>query len=323
MEFAEKIAERHAERRQRPAARRLVRRDGARSCAEGEEYHRFAWHDRKAWWQQEQGILAYLILDGIARTTPSTRKLARESAAFYNALFLDHDSGGVYFNVLANGMPYLLGTERLKGSHSMSGYHSTELCYLAAVYSNLLVTKQPLDLLLQAEAGRVRGQHPARLAGHPAAGQHQDRARSGSTAQRWTDFDAEKLTVNLPKSDMDLRVKVRVAPAALADTFTATTEIDGDTADADAVRRPGPGGAGRAPARAGEGRRGPAEEADGGRDRPEVDLRRGDAGVRLREAEARHRRRRDRRRGDRRGPAGDRRRRAERRVTFADAVSVS
>ena len=47
---------------------------------------------------------------------------------------------------------------------------------------------------------------------------------------RWTDFDAEKLTVNLPKSDTDLRVKVRVAPAALADTFTATTEIDGDTA---------------------------------------------------------------------------------------------
>jgi hypothetical protein len=28
----------------------------------GEKFHRFAWHDRKAWWQQEQGILAYLIL---------------------------------------------------------------------------------------------------------------------------------------------------------------------------------------------------------------------------------------------------------------------
>ena len=43
-------------------------------------------------------------------------------------------------------MPYLLGTERLKGSHSMSAYHNTELCYLAAVYTNLLITKQPLDL---------------------------------------------------------------------------------------------------------------------------------------------------------------------------------
>ena len=47
---------------------------------------------------------------------------------------------------LANGIPYLMGTERFKGSHSMSGYHSTELCYLAATYTNLLITKQPLDL---------------------------------------------------------------------------------------------------------------------------------------------------------------------------------
>ena len=31
----------------------------------GDEVHRFAFHDRKAWWQQEQGILAYLILHGV------------------------------------------------------------------------------------------------------------------------------------------------------------------------------------------------------------------------------------------------------------------
>ena len=83
----------------------------------------------------------------------------------------------VYFNVLANGMPYLLGNERFKGSHSMSGYHSTELCYLAAVYTNLLITKQPIDLLLQAAAGRLQGPHPARLAGHPAAGQRSRSSR--------------------------------------------------------------------------------------------------------------------------------------------------
>ena len=45
------------------AARRLVRRGRARRKP-GEECHRFAWHDRKAWWQQEQAILAYLILAG-------------------------------------------------------------------------------------------------------------------------------------------------------------------------------------------------------------------------------------------------------------------
>ncbi|NTW04087.1 MAG: N-acyl-D-glucosamine 2-epimerase, partial [Oscillochloris sp.] len=108
----------------------------------GEEQHRLVFHDRKAWWQQEQGILAYLILHGILKD-PEHLRHARESAAFYNAFFLDHDDGAVYFNVTANGfVPYLVGTERFKGSHSMSGYHSTELCYLAAVYTNLLITRQ-------------------------------------------------------------------------------------------------------------------------------------------------------------------------------------
>ena len=36
-----------------------------RALEPGEECHRFAFHDRKAWWQQEQGILAYLILHGV------------------------------------------------------------------------------------------------------------------------------------------------------------------------------------------------------------------------------------------------------------------
>ena len=81
-------------------------------------------------------------------------RLGREAASFYNALFLDHDDGGVYFNVLANGLPYLVGNERLKGSHSMSGYHSIELCYLAAVYTNLLIREQPLDLHFKPKATR-------------------------------------------------------------------------------------------------------------------------------------------------------------------------
>ena len=123
-----------------------------RTLQAGEKIHRYAWHDRKAWWQQEQAILAYLILAGVHKK-PEYVKLARESAAFYNAWFLDQDSGGIYFNVLANGMPYLVGTEREKGSHSMSGYHSFELCYLAAVYGNLLVNKQPMDFYFKPKPG--------------------------------------------------------------------------------------------------------------------------------------------------------------------------
>ena len=105
----------------------------------GEKFHRFVWHDRKAWWQQEQGILAYYIMAGVYNENPDFLRFAREGTSFYNAWFLDTTSGGVYFNVLANGQPYALGTERGKGSHSMAGYHSFELCYLAAIYINLLV----------------------------------------------------------------------------------------------------------------------------------------------------------------------------------------
>jgi len=85
-----------------------------RVLGENEKYHRYAWHDRKAWWQQEQGILAYLILQGHMPTEENYKKYADESAAFYNAFFLDHNDGGVYFNVLANGIPFLVGTERLR-----------------------------------------------------------------------------------------------------------------------------------------------------------------------------------------------------------------
>ncbi|MGH9121177.1 MAG: AGE family epimerase/isomerase, partial [Acidimicrobiales bacterium] len=127
-----------------------------RTVPDGRERHRFVWHDRKAWWQQEQAILAYLILAG-SLGDPEDRRLAREAEAYYNAMFLDHDDGAVYFNVLDNGIPYLVGTERIKGSHSMSGYHSIELCYLAQVYTNLMHTQEPLTLHFKPKAGAFGG----------------------------------------------------------------------------------------------------------------------------------------------------------------------
>jgi hypothetical protein len=62
----------------------------------GEKFHRFVWHDRKAWWQQEQGILAYYILAGVY-DQPGFIRFAREGTAFYNAWFLDTQSGGGLF----------------------------------------------------------------------------------------------------------------------------------------------------------------------------------------------------------------------------------
>ena len=181
-----------------------------RKLAPGETLHRHVWHDRKAWWQQEQGILAYLILHGVLKE-PEYLRHARESASFYNAYFLDHDDGAVYFNVLANGMPYLLGNERFKGSHSMSAYHSTELCFLSAVYTNLLITKQPLNLFFKPQPGGfkdniLRVQPDILPPGSVRIGQVWIDDRP------YTQFDADALTVTLPESSTSLRVKVQVVP---------------------------------------------------------------------------------------------------------------
>jgi anti-anti-sigma regulatory factor len=196
-----------------------------RELGDGETIHRYAWYDRKAWWQQEQGILAYLILNGVLKD-PDYLKQARESSAFYNAWFLDQDSGAVYFNVLANGLPYLLGNERNKGSHSMSGYHSFELCYLASVYTNLLITKQPMDLYFKPAPNSLKD-NILRVA--------PDLLPVGSikiesvmiNGEEYTDFNAEELTIKLPDSDAAVKVKVRISPTSGLDQFIANCDFQG------------------------------------------------------------------------------------------------
>jgi mannose/cellobiose epimerase-like protein (N-acyl-D-glucosamine 2-epimerase family) len=180
--------------------------------APDEEWHRFAFHDRKAWWQQEQAILAYLILHGIVPDEEFLRH-ARESAAFYNAFFLDHDDGAVYFNVLASGIPFLMGTERFKGSHSMSGYHSFELAYLAQVYTNLLITRQPLDLYFKPQPGAFPGRL-LRVAPDIFPPDRVVLRQVWIDDKPYTKFDAKTMTVSLPDEAQSVRIKVTIAPVA-------------------------------------------------------------------------------------------------------------
>ena len=180
-----------------------------RQLSTGERLHRFVWHDRKAWWQQEQAILAYLILNGILKE-PEHLRLARESSAFYNAWFLDTQSGAVYFNVLANGLPYLLGNERSKGSHSMAGYHSFELAYLAAVYTNLLIRRQPMDLYFKPMQGGFRD-NILRVAPDILPPGSVRIEKVWINGQEYANFDEGALTVKLPADLAEMRVKVRLA----------------------------------------------------------------------------------------------------------------
>ena len=189
----------------------------------GEEWNRFVWHDRKAWWQQEQAILAYLILNGSLKA-PEYLRLARESSAFYNAFFPDHDNGGVYFNVLADGTPYLMGTERLKGSHSMSSYHAFELCYLAATYTNLLIKKQPMDLYFKPQPGALADNI---LRVQP------DSLPQGSVqiesvwinGDLYTDFDPVALTVKLPSFQSQPVIKQRPQWAGMPSPSATTPQL--------------------------------------------------------------------------------------------------
>lgn len=181
-----------------------------RVIVDGQKHHRFSFHDRKAWWQQEQAILAYLIMHGVLGDETYLNE-SRFASSFYNAFFLDHDDGAVYFNVLASGVPFLTGTERFKGSHSMSGYHAFELCYLAQVYTNLLITRRPIELhfypLPEGFADRILRVAPDILP--------KGRTRLGAVwidDQPSQDFHPERFEVRLPRSEHRVRVRVRIDP---------------------------------------------------------------------------------------------------------------
>ena len=98
----------------------------------------FAWESTKDFWQQEQGILAYLILHGATASDAQYLQLARECSAFWNTFFLDQERQGYFFRVTENGLPILAGEYGRKSGHAI-GYHAFELAYLAHVYTRTFV----------------------------------------------------------------------------------------------------------------------------------------------------------------------------------------
>ncbi|PUB90486.1 MAG: N-acyl-D-glucosamine 2-epimerase [gamma proteobacterium symbiont of Ctena orbiculata] len=93
----------------------------------------FGWENTKDFWQQEQGILAYLIMFGQERN-PEFLELARQLSAFWNINFLDRAHAGIFFRVNDNGQPIIEGEYGDISGHSKSGYHVFELGYLAHIY---------------------------------------------------------------------------------------------------------------------------------------------------------------------------------------------
>lgn len=100
----------------------------------------FGWENTKDFWQQEQGILANLILYGQGQNADEAQarkdylSRARELSAFWNLHFLDRERSGVFFRVNDNGQPIIEGQYGNIGNHAKSGYHVFELGFLAHVY---------------------------------------------------------------------------------------------------------------------------------------------------------------------------------------------
>jgi anti-anti-sigma factor len=107
----------------------------------------------------------------------------------------------------------------------MSGYHSFELCYLAAVYTNLLITKQPLTLHFKPKPGGFKD-NVLRVA--------PDILPKGAimiesvtvNGQDYADFDADALTVKIPDSKEPVQIVVRVAPTQGLEHFSARLQIE-------------------------------------------------------------------------------------------------
>lgn len=171
--------------------------------------YELVWHDRKAWWQQEQGILANYILYAETKD-PKYLASARAGAGFFNLAFLDHDDGDVFFDVQADGTPFLLGDRADKGSHSKSGYHNMELTYFSHLYTNLLVKKRPVILHFAPcmEAGGTSfSVQPISLP--PGSVEIVSASLAGKP---YTAFDKKTLMVKLPKWTEPELLTVTLAP---------------------------------------------------------------------------------------------------------------
>jgi hypothetical protein len=93
----------------------------------------------------------------------------------------------------------------------MSGYHSTELCYLASVYTNLLINKQPMDFYFKPYPDGFENRI-LRVAPDILPVGSIRIAEVWIDDERYTDFDADALLVTLPETERRVRVKVRLEP---------------------------------------------------------------------------------------------------------------
>jgi hypothetical protein len=118
------------------------------------------WHCNKVWWQQEAGILGYLIYH-MKTGDEKLLSIARDGVAFWYTHFFDYTNGGVFDTVSADGHPI----NRWKGSWVKGAYHEIELARYLYIYLKAL-RNENVELYYQVETPTyILNSIPARIPG--------------------------------------------------------------------------------------------------------------------------------------------------------------
>ena len=94
-------------------------------------------------------------------------------------------------------------------------YHSAELCYLAAVYNNLLLNGREMDFWYK-PTPNVLPERTLRVSPDLLPAGAVELVSVEVDGKDHTDFDASALTVRLPEGDERVSVKVRLRPVPKA-----------------------------------------------------------------------------------------------------------
>jgi anti-anti-sigma regulatory factor len=97
----------------------------------------------------------------------------------------------------------------------MAGYHSFELCYLAAIYTNLLIKKQSMDFYFCPEPNAWEN-NILRVAPDLLPKGTIELSEVWIEGKSYKDFDKEKMHIFLPESDKSLKIRCRIAPVGIS-----------------------------------------------------------------------------------------------------------
>jgi len=154
----------------------------------------------KAWFIQAYGNFMVLSLYN-QRQEQRYLDLFRETSLFWNQYFLDQEHGGAYCSVdLAGNL-----VDGTKASPAKGSYHSMEHCLLNVLYLDLYVHRKAVELYFN-----ISAQRPIKHRVCPVEDPSVHIAEVVVNGKAWTDYDAEKRTVNLPAGE---GMKVRVVLA--------------------------------------------------------------------------------------------------------------